>query len=188
MAAGEDRLESDEEAVTAALSGRQEGYRLLLDRYRADVFRVVRGHIGDEDEALDITQESFIAAFAALRRYDRSRPFRTWILAIAVNKCRDWNRRRTVRRLFTFALPIEAARDVPGSGLDPEQALASTDAVDRIRSALADLPRNLREPLVLCALDGMSQDDAAKVLGISRKAVETRIYRAKQKLSSLLEG
>ena len=186
--AGEDRFESDEEAVAAALSGRQDGYRLLLDRYRADVFRVVRGQIGNEDEALDITQESFISAFAALRRYDRSRSFRTWILAIAVNKCRDWNRRRTVRKLFTFALPIEAARDVPGLTADPEQALASSDAVDRIRSALSDLPQNLREPLVLCALEEMSQDEAADILGISRKAVETRIYRARQKLSALLEG
>ena len=186
--AGKEQFENDSDAVAAAMSGRQDGYRTLLDRYRADVFRVVRGQIGDEDEALDLTQESFVAAFASLRRYDPSRPFRAWILTIAVNKCRDWRRRRAVRKLFTFALPIEAARDVQGADPDPEQALGSADAVARIRSALADLPHALREPLVLCALEGMSQDEAADVLGISRKAVETRIYRARQKLSGLLEG
>src|SRR3546814_8906266 len=80
-------------------------YGELMRRHREPVYRLVRGHIGDADAALDVTQQSFIAAFAALARYDGARPFRVWMARIAINKCHDWTRRRAVRRLFSFALP-----------------------------------------------------------------------------------
>jgi RNA polymerase sigma factor CnrH len=93
-----------------------------------------------------------------------------------------------VRRFFTFARPLEEAAEVADAALDPEAALASGAEVARINRSLAALPANLKEPLILCALEGLSQDDAAVLLGVSRKTVETRIYRARQKLSAALEG
>jgi len=178
----------DARAVAAALAGRQAGFAALMAQHRAAVFRMVRGHLGNEADALDVTQESFVAAFLALRRYDPARPFRAWLLRIALNKCHDWARRRAVRRLLAFALPIEAADHAADDAPDPEQALASRGEVARINAAVAALPANLKEPLLLCALEGLSQEAAASILGISRKAVETRIHRARQKLSHLAEG
>jgi RNA polymerase sigma-70 factor (ECF subfamily) len=181
-------IESEAAAVTAALAGKQPGFRWLMKTHRASVFRIVRGYVGNDDDAMELTQESFVSAFAALRRFDRARPFRTWLVAIAVNKCRDWARKRKVRSLFAFALPLEEAGHVASSAPNPEESLASANEVARIHRALAALPANLREPLILCAVEGISQDEAAEILRISRKAVETRIYRARQKLSVLLEG
>lgn len=178
----------DAAAVAAALAGRQEGFGALMAAHREPVFRMVRGLLGNETDALDLTQEAFVAAFLALHRYDPARPFRGWILRIAVNKCRDWARRRAVRRLFTFAAPIDAATDVVDQRQGPEAALASRREVAHIHAAIAALPTTLKEPLLLCALEGLSQDEAAAILGVSRKAVETRIYRARQKLSHLTEG
>ena len=186
-AQGGANLSADAAAVQAALSGRQEGYRILMDRHREAVFRYARGHVGDDQDALDITQDSFISAFAALHRYDPERPFRGWILRIAINRCRDWARRRKVRRMLLFARPIEDANEVSDPSPDPEAALSSAIGVARVRSALAELPPSLKDPLMLCNLEGMSQDEAAQVLGISRKAVETRIYRARQRLSEALQ-
>jgi RNA polymerase sigma factor (sigma-70 family) len=179
-------IADDRSAVAAALGGRQAGFTWLMDEHRAAVFRYARGQVRDEGEALDITQECFVSAFAALRRYDPARSFRTWLLAIAVNKCRDWARRRAVRRFFAFAVPLEDALGVSDAAPDPEAALGSAQQVAHIRSALAQLPATLREPLVLCTMEGLDQVQAGEVLGISRKAVETRIYRARQKLSELL--
>ncbi|HEX2794072.1 MAG TPA: RNA polymerase sigma factor [Croceicoccus sp.] len=184
--AGPPDIGDDRSAVAAALGGRQAGFTWLMDEHRGAVFRYARGQVGDEGEALDVTQECFVSAFAALRRYDPARPFRTWLLAIAVNKCRDWARRRAVRRLFSFAVPLDDALSVCDTAPDPEAALDSARNVARIRSALAELPATLREPLVLCTLEGLDQVQAGEVLGISRKAVETRIYRARQRLSELL--
>ena len=127
-----------------------------------------------------------MSAFAALHRFDPARNFRTWLLAIAVNKCRDWARKRAVRRFFTFAAPLDDALPLADDAPDPEAATSSAQQVERIRAALAALPAKLREPLLLCTLEGMSQADAADVLGINRKAVETRIYRARAKLSEQL--
>jgi RNA polymerase sigma-70 factor (ECF subfamily) len=185
---GGGEAEADREAVSAALAGRQSGYRTLMERHREAVFRFVRGYVGDESEALDVTQDCFIAVFGALHRYDPGRPFRAWIMRVAVNKCHDWGRRRAVRRFFTLARPIEEASHLSDPGLDPEARLASDAEVARIQAAVAELPASLKEPLLLCAMEGMAQDEAAALLGISRKAVETRIYRARQKLSEMLEG
>ena len=179
---------ADAELVEQALGGRQAGYAGLMARHREAVFRLARHHLGHEGDALDVTQECFISAFMALRRYDPARPFRSWLLRIALNKCHDWARRRRVRQFFTFARPLDSALDVADAGPDPESALASVGEVARIRAAIAALPATLKDPLILCAIEGLSQDEAAVLLGTSRKAVETRIYRARQKLSDVLKG
>lgn len=186
--AGGDDLATDATLARDALAGDQSAYSALMHRHREAVFRLARHHAPDESAAIDITQEAFIAAFTALRRFDGERPFRAWILRITLNKCRDHSRRRKVRHFLTFARPIEDAADVADPALDPEAVLHSARAVSHIRGEVQALPARLREPLILCAIEGMSQDEAAELLGVSRKAIETRIYRARQKLSILLEG
>lgn len=178
--------ERDAARVVAARAGDQAAYAELLRAHRGSVFRVCRNNVGAESDALDLTQEVFAAAFAALASFDRTRSFRTWILRIAVNKCHDWARRRAVRRFFTFARPIDEALSVADEGADPEAALTSRQEIERLRRAIASLPNGIREPLILCAIEGMPQAEAAQVLNISEKAVETRIYRAKRRLDALL--
>ena len=177
---------SDAELAALALAGQQGGYGELMRRHREAVFRLARSHAGDATEALDITQESFIAAFAALGRYDGVRPFRQWIARIALNKCHDWARRRAVRRFFTFARPIEEAGAVADTAQTPADALQSRGELVRINAAIAALPDRLRDVLLLRTIEGMSQAEAAQTLGISEKAVETRLYRARNKLAGML--
>ncbi|MBA4353734.1 MAG: RNA polymerase subunit sigma-24 [Novosphingobium sp.] len=179
---------SDPALVAAALKGQQPAYAALMDRHRDAVFRVARHHLGDDSEALDITQEAFVSAFAALGRYDPAKPLRTWLIRITLNKCHDWARRRTVRRLFRMARPLDEAFDVADDGQDPEAAAISAREVARIGAAVAALPTSLKEPLILCRIEGMSMAEAGAVLSLSEKAVETRIYRARQKLTEFLEG
>lgn len=175
---------TDGELAALALTGRQTAYGELMRRYREPVYRLVRSHVGDTDEALDVVQESFVAAFASIGRYDRIRPFRHWINRIALNKCRDWGRRRMVRRLFSFALPLEAASEIVDTDVAGEAAIDDARTLARVNKAIAALPASLKEPLILTAVDGLSQADAAAVLGISEKAVELRIYRARKALES----
>jgi RNA polymerase sigma-70 factor (ECF subfamily) len=179
---------SDGELAALALAGRQAAYRELLGRHREAVFRLVRGSIGDGDAALDVTQEAFIAAFAALRSYDGNRPFTTWVSRIAINKCRDWARRRAVRRFFSFALPIEAAAAIADDSIPADQQLADRAELVRVREAITKLPSSIREPLILRTIEGLTQAETAEVLGISEKAVETRLYRARNKLTEALRG
>ena len=177
---------SDGELALLAVAGRQTAYGELLSRHRESVFRMVRGSTGDADAALDVTQETFIAAFAALKSYDGNRSFRTWVSRIALNKCRDWARRRAVRRFFSFALPIEHADSVADESIPADRQLADRAELARVTEAIARLPGTIRETLVLRTIEGLSQSETAEVLGISEKAVETRLYRARTKLAEIL--
>ena len=177
---------SDGELAALALGGQERAYREFLRRYREPVYRLVRGTIRDGEEALDVTQESFVAAFAALKRYDRERPFKLWISRIAVNKCRDWARRRAVRSFFTRALPIEDAFDLANDETSPETKTGDRAELVRVSAAIAKLPAKLREVLVLRAIEDMTQAEAAAALGVTEKAVETRLYRARLALNEMI--
>ena len=177
---------SDGDLAAFALAGRQAAYSELMRRYREPVFRLVRSHVGDADEALDVVQEAFVAAFASIGRYDGNRPFRHWINRIALNKCRDWGRRRAVRRLFRFALPLEAASEIADTAITGETAIDDVRDLATVTKAIAALPANLKEPFILTVIEGLSQADAASVLGLSEKAVEIRVYRARKALETML--
>jgi RNA polymerase sigma-70 factor (ECF subfamily) len=177
---------SDRDLAALALGGRQDAYREFLTRYKAPVFRLIRSNVGDESEAMDLTQESFVAGFAALGRYDGERPFRVWIARIALNKCRDWARRRRVRSFLTRALPLESAYDVAGDGPAIDVEAAGRAELERVRRAIVDLPANLREVIVLRGIEELSQAETAAMLGISEKSVETRLYRARARLRAML--
>jgi len=180
-------VDLDDRALAArALAGHQDAYAALMRRHRDAVWRLARSHVGDADEALDITQEVFVAAFAALARYDDTRPFRTWIARITLNKCRDWGRRRAVRRFFAFARPIDEAGEIADTAPDPEQAAQSHRELARINAAIAALPASLKDVLLLRTIEALSQADTAALLNLSEKAVETRLYRARAKLSAAL--
>lgn len=175
---------SDGELAALSIVDRNGGFQVLMQRYEGRIYRVVRGLVGDPDEALDLVQETFVAAYLALGRYDAARPFGAWVTRIALNKCRDWGRRRAVRRLFAFAVPLEAdAHDVASDTVAIDDALHDRQVLARVGRAIPELPARLKEPLILCTVDGLSQAEAAAALGISEKAVETRIRRARAALA-----
>ena len=177
---------SDRELAAFARAGQQQAYRELLRRYKTPVFRLIQSNIGDPDEAMDLTQETFVAGFGAIGRYDADRPFRLWIARIALNKCRDWARRRTVRSFFSRALPLDSAHDVASDGPAPDAEAADRAELDRVRAAMARLPSNLREVLVLRGVEDLTQAETAELLQTSEKTVEMRLYRARAKLRALL--
>jgi RNA polymerase sigma factor (sigma-70 family) len=177
---------SDGELAALQLSRSEAAAREIMRRHREPIYRLVQSHIGDAGEALDVTQEAFVAAFSALRTYDQTRPFRVWLSRIAINKCRDWARRRAVRRFFTFAAPIEAAESVAADQVPADDALAAAQELSAVRNAIAALPKALKEPLILRTIEGLSEAETAQALGVSRKAVETRLYRARLALTKSL--
>jgi RNA polymerase sigma-70 factor (ECF subfamily) len=179
---------SDRELAALARTSRDDVFRELLARYKAPVFRLIRHHVGDADEAMDLSQEAFVAAFAAIDRYDGDRPFRIWISRIALNKCRDWARRRAVRSFFTRALPLDDAHDVAIEAPAPDIEAGDRAELARVRKAISRLPHNLREVLVLRGVEELSQSETAELLKVSEKTVETRLYRARTKLRLLLGG
>lgn len=181
----EPRSCSDPELVALALAGRQSAYAEIMRRHKEPIYRIILGYVANPDDALDLVQECFVSAYRSLDSFDPDRPLRAWLARIAINKCRDWARRRTVRRFFAFARPIEAAAAVSDPAPGPDRAAEDREALAALWDAIAALPRSLKEPLILRTIDGLSQAETAEVLGISEKAVETRLYRARNRLAEL---
>lgn len=178
---------SDGELAALSLGGRQAAFAEIMRRHRDAVYRLVVANVGDPEEALDLVQETFVAAHRALARYEHARPMRRWLATIALNKCRDWRRRRLVRRLFAFALPLDGdSAEVPEDRVLPDALAADRAELRQVARAIAELPDALREPLVLRAVEDLSQAETAAILGITEKAVETRVRRARAKLSARL--
>lgn len=177
---------TDGELAALTLVGRKTAFAELMRRHREPIFRLIRGYVGNADDALDLVQESFTSAYLHLDRYDQSRPLRAWLSRIAINKCRDWARRRKVRRLLVAAGSLtRAAAEVPDPAPAASDALSDREELERLWEAIAELPANLKEPLILRTIEGLSQAETADVLGISEKAVETRLYRARSRLAEL---
>lgn len=139
---------------------------------------------GDADEAYDLLQETFVAAWQALGRYDTARPATTWLRRIALNKCRDWGRRRTVRRFFYGAVDLASVQPAALAADDKDEIEEAL--LGRLDKAIASLPKQLKEPLLLTVFEGLSQQEAGAAIGITAKAVETRVYRARKLLGDML--
>jgi RNA polymerase sigma-70 factor (ECF subfamily) len=181
-----DPAATDADLARQAAAGHEVAFTALMRRHKERLYRLIRRHVGDGEEAYDVLQDSFVAAWGALSRFDPGRPFYVWLASIALNKCRDRGRRLFVRRLILGSGSLDAARDVADPTPSAETTAADREALARLDRAIAGLPANLKEPLILTALNELSQAEAADILGVSVKAVETRVYRARLKLAAAL--
>ncbi len=178
----------DEHLVASSVAGDEHAFARLMRRHKNALYRFIRRYTGDADEAYDLLQETFAAAWTALKRYDTTRSFPTWLRSIALNKCRDWSRRRAVRRWLTWSDPIdsEVGLTLTDDAPSPEAAVLEQQRLSRLDRAVANLPQGLKEPLILTALEDLSHADAGRILGLTAKAVELRVYRARKALAEAL--
>jgi RNA polymerase sigma-70 factor (ECF subfamily) len=177
----------DPDLARLAAGGDRQAFTRLAGRHKTWLFRFIRRYVGNGDEAYDLLQDTLVAAWLALHRYDPDRPFQAWLRQIALNKCRDWSRRTSLRRLvFTFtANPDALAAELAGS--NPEMQLTADQLLSRLDQAIASLPVALREPFILTAFEGLSHRETAQQLRVSEKAVETRVYRARRRLAKIVD-
>jgi RNA polymerase sigma-70 factor (ECF subfamily) len=171
-----------------AAGGDADAFGRLMQATKSDLYRFVRRYVGDAEETYDLMQETYAAAWLAIRRYDPERSFETWLRAIAINKCRDWSRRRRVRRWLFGALDLDTpqAMAAPDPAPDAFDDLAAAQTLSRLNRAIADLPPQLKEPLLLTAIEARSQAETAALLGVSVKTIETRVARARRRLAQAL--
>jgi RNA polymerase sigma factor (sigma-70 family) len=181
--------EADAALARRAANGDERAFAELVGRHKAALYRLLRRYTGDPDDAYEAVQEAFIAAWAALDRYDPSRPFLAWLRPIALNKARDRGRRAAFRRLLFSPLGIEesGALAEPDPATPPDERLIEHHEMARLDRAVARLPSPLKEAVILTAFEGLSQQEAAAILGVSAKAIETRAYRARRMLAHWLD-
>lgn len=173
----------DSELVALAAAGDDSAFARLMTRHKRWTFLFIRRYVGNDVDAYDLLQETFFAAWRSLSSYHRDRPFDAWLRRIALNKCRDWSRRNAVRRFIGGWGTDDEAQAVPDPAPGPAATIENDQELQQLERRLRKLPRALKEPLLLTAIEGLSHAEAGEVLNLSAKAVETRIYRARARLA-----
>ena len=181
--------DSDEHLAARAKVGDRAAFDILVRRHKDAIYRFVRRYIGQADDAYDVLQNCFLAAWIGLSHYDHTRPFLPWLRMIALNKCRDFGRRQTVRRIVLKAfatLPLtEEAVDASGEN---DESIDAAVRLARLDKAIAELPEFYKDPLLLTVVSGLSHDEAADMLSTTPKAVEMRLYRARRKILAAMQA
>ncbi|TMA43014.1 MAG: sigma-70 family RNA polymerase sigma factor [Deltaproteobacteria bacterium] len=191
MSEGPKEAGDDRALVTAAQKGDKRAFRALVERYQRRVVQLALGMTKDPDEAMDIAQETFVRVHRYLPSFKGDSSFFTWTYRIAMNLCLDVQRRRG--RLERVDLEqgdeaeIEAAMDAPSAALaGPQRQALNAELRGRIEEALASLSENHRAILLLREVEGLSYEDLAKVLGIRKGTVMSRLFHARLKMQNKL--
>lgn len=172
---------TDREICEWAAANDDQAFAVIMSRYKRPVFAFIRRYIGADEEAHDLLQQVFVAAWQGLGRYDLDRPLGPWLTTIALNKCRDHSRKVKVRRFFQLTWPTDAL-DVPDTAPTADMVISANQELHLLERAIALLPRGLKEPLLLTVFEGFSHEQAGVQLGLSAKAIEGRTRRARQEL------
>jgi RNA polymerase sigma-70 factor (ECF subfamily) len=184
-------VDEDRSLVTDAAAGSREAFDELVRRHQVRMYTLARVLTGGDSEAEDLVQETFVRAYRAISRFRGDSTFATWLHRIAVNVIKSYLVRRD-RRAFTAPLSEgpgnEADRELPieslPSGEDLEDAVTTRQAIDR---ALASLPDELRVLVALRDIQGLEYHEIATVTGLPIGTVESRVFRARQRLRPMLE-
>lgn len=173
----DDSSDSDHELVDRARRGDQDGFRLIVEKYQRRMIGLVWGLVGDDGDAEDVAQEAFLRAFRSLRTFRGESSFRSWLFQIALNTART--HRQTHQRRLEDAIGGTTELDLTA---DPRRADDRLIARDGLRRAMATLPAELREAVVLRDVNGLDYREIAAVLAVPIGTVESRIFRGRARL------
>lgn len=172
---------SEYDQITRAASGDKAAQAALVNRNMPIIYRVAFRMLRDKAEAEDVTQETFLRAWKALPDWQPKAKFSTWACTVALNLCRD--RLRKKKPVLMEQLP-----DRVDVALRPDEFVASQQALRGIEAKLSALPERQREAITLCAIEGLSNIDAAQAMEVSVRALESLLARARRSLKASLSA
>ena len=173
--------------VIQAQQGSDEAFTMLVEEHQTHVYNLCYRMLGEPEAAEDAAQESFLRAYQNLQRYDRNRPFATWLLSIAAHYCIDRLRRR---KLSVFSLDEENDDGVAFEIADPASPNPEAESVkreerDRLHILLKDLDATDRAAIVLRYWNDYSEIEIAESLNLTVSAVKSRLHRARRALAGM---
>lgn len=190
------RMTDDEDAdiVLRCRKGDAEAFEVLVVRHQKRMLNVAYRMLGDYDEACDVVQEAFLAAWRAIRSFRGEAKFSTWLYGIAVNRARN-RIRQSQGRSRRETVPIDdpggpdaggLRREVPDCGESADGRLERKEIEARVRQCIAALEAEHREVLVLRDIQGFSYEEIAGMLDLPEGTVKSRLFRARAVLKDSL--
>ena len=182
----------DRELVARCQRGDMAAYGVLVGRYRQRVYGLVYSMLRNEHDAVDLSQETFVKGWQAIRGFQRNSSFYTWLYRIATNLCIDFVRKRERRPTVAFEEAVEPDANVnveiPASkqALPPEE-MRRRELREQIDAALMELSPEHRVVVQLRELDGMDYAEIARAVGCNIGTVMSRLHYARKHLQKLLK-
>ncbi len=179
--------EQDGLDMTRLAAGQSAALDDLMARHAERLFHYLARALQNEDDAADLAQETFVRVYRNRAKFDARQKFSTWLYAIASNLVRDRYRWRTRHPQVSLDAENEATGNdfgvsLPDQNPSPSETVQAHERAAAVRRAVAALPEQLRVPLILSQYEEKSHAEIGAILRCSAKAVEVRIYRARQQL------
>lgn len=174
------------------VAGQDAALNDLMERHATGVFHFLYRMLGNEDDANDLAQETFVRVYRARKTYCAEHRFSTWLFTIAANLARNQLRWRSRHQHVSLEAELETHSErlgdaLPAQTTTPHQQADARERAEAVRMAAQRLPADLREAIVLCEWEDVSINEAAAILKTTPKAVESRCYRARQLLRERLK-
>ena len=180
--------------MARARSGDGAAFDALVGRYQDRVFNMALRMLRHREDALDVSQEIFLTVYRALGRFEAKARFSTWLYRVVVNRCRDEIRRRgTVKHTRPHSLDARRDADEERTGEpaarepSPADGLAARETQARVEEAIAELPEDAREVLLLRDTEDLPYDRIAEILDVPVGTVRSRLNRARTLLRERLQ-
>jgi RNA polymerase sigma-70 factor (ECF subfamily) len=177
---------NETDLIDLARRGDQEAFADLVRTYRGRIHRLVYRLLRDADEADDVTQEVFVKAWFRLESYKGQSAFFTWLYRVAVNAAADWRKKWTKRKGRSIDEGPLGSAGLLDEGPRPDRLAEGRELGRRLEEALSELPEKYRTILVLREYEGLSYEELARVLAVRKGTVESRLFRARERLRLLL--
>jgi RNA polymerase sigma-70 factor (ECF subfamily) len=187
--------DEDYELIQAINSGRTERFQELVKRYEQRIYNFSRRMCGDETDAEDIVQETFLNAFRYLKDFRHETKFRNWLYRIAASTC--IKKRRRSKFAPERELPLSEFEEweeaqpltrVPEWARRPLEHLLNEELLDVLHAAIVSLPEPYRVVVILRDMEGFSTEETAQILSLTPANVKVRLHRARVFLREKLKG
>lgn len=182
---------ADKLIVERVLKGDVDSFALLVNKYQDRIYSAVFNYVSNPEDAVDVSQETFVKAYSKLHSFDSASAFYTWLYRIAINTAIDYIRRKKSR-------PADSLDDTKytESGFepvsydmtsDPETMLSRGIQKQSLRNAIHSLSEKLRNVIILHDVEGLSQEEVAEILRIPVGTVKSRVSRGRAELRYILQ-
>lgn len=184
------RSSANSEFIENLKAGDAAAFDTLVTRFAGDIYALLFRITEDAEEAGDLTQETFLHALKAIKKFRGEADLKTWLFRIAINESRNrfrWWKRRRREKTVSLDAPVANSETSLGetfssASKNPEESLLAREREEQMRKALQDLPEAFREAVILCDIEGMSYDEIASILDINLGTVKSRIARGREEL------